>query len=266
MKKLFSFFLCLFYLLGQNKPLVKYTVSTGIYDTLSLVSFDTSLIQGKTNFNFGIDTLIEILPQTAPTQNIFQNTLFTRKRKASLDFDLNKYPIRTAIKLFNEDDDTLADNCSGIMISKKHVLTAAHCFLNFVTDSINNDSILACPVYDNGNFNTRFNCSYVNHIYYFDDWNFGGEDIAVLELNDSIGLKTGWVGIGFDKVDSSILNGTFFKFSYPSITLTRIDTNSYNGDTIYYNYGIADLANQLNIGIYNTKWYPRRKWKFPLKN
>ena len=50
--------------------------------------------------------------------------------------------------------------------------------------------------------------------------------------------------------------GTFYKFSYPATTLLFLDSNSYNGDTLYYNYGNADITEDDFIGISNTTGIP----------
>jgi hypothetical protein len=77
-----------------------------------------------------------------------------------------------------------------------------------------------------------------------------------MQLGQEDFLKTGWVSIGFNAVDSSLLDGIFYRFSYPAITIPFIDPNIYNGDTLYYNYGVADLANEHFLGISNTSGLP----------
>ena len=73
-------------------------------------------------------------------------------------------------------------------------------------------------------------------------WFSSESDIAVIELENPIGEKCGWMGIGFNSVDSILLDGMFYKFSYPAITDFRIDSNSFNGDTLYYYYGRVSSA------------------------
>lgn len=69
-----------------------------------------------------------------------------------------------------------------------------------------------------------------------------------MELEKSIGDDKGWISISFDSIDSSFLDGIFYKFSYPATTILSSDSNSYNGDTLYYDYGIADIVNDNSFG------------------
>jgi len=111
------------------------------------------------------------------------------------------------------------------------------------------DSLFVCPVPDNGQMNNNFECSWVKKIFIFENWNMADSDFSVLELEKSIGDDTGWISIGFESNDSSLLDGVFYKFSYPATTIPAIDSNVYNGDTLYYNYGIADIATTHRLGV-----------------
>jgi hypothetical protein len=84
------------------------------------------------------------------------------------------------------------------------------------------------------------------------NWDIGGDDIAILELEKPIGESTGWLSIGFDTLDQSLADGIFYKFSYPSVTNLWIDPNEYNGDSLYFNYGIVDDITNNTIGITNV--------------
>ena len=219
--------------------------------------FDTLISQEETQFNTGeLNANFNDLSMVPPLWNIFEDSQFTHKRQASLDYNINNYPLRTSIKLFRVENDSLKSKCSGIMIGKQHVLTATHCVAALNKDSLLYDSLVVCPAPDNGELNPNFNCSPVSKIYFFENWDLSITDLALLELSLPIGLQTGWVSIGFDSNDTSLLNGIFYKFSYPVKTLPEIDSNSYNGDTLYYGYGIADLATENNLGIANTNAIP----------
>ena len=241
---------------GQ-KPLVQYDLRTGIFDTLNITPVDTNKESEFTNYFIGsFDTRKSQLRDEPPTTNIYENSQFSLKEKVKLAFDQNNFPIRTSLKVFLVEDDSLIHNCTASMISTRHALTAAHCLV-YSQNPISFDSILVCPVYNYGEFNENFSCSYVNTVYFFEDYSVAdGEDFLILELKDEIGIQTGWIGIGYHQNDSFLEEQIFYRFSYPSVSIPLFDENEYNGDTLYFNYGIADLVEEDFIGITNASGIP----------
>lgn len=140
------------------------------------------------------------------------------------------------------------------MVAPEYVLTACHCVGGYDTNGvlIFRDSIWAFPAFDNGIENPLFGKSIGTEYITFKSnltTNTGlvKIDIALIKLNDALGIKTGWLGIAFSN-DEYFESNLFHKISYPMTVDPDDSTRIFNGDTLYYNYGTLDLIQEKWIG------------------
>ena len=197
------------------------------------------------------------LPEDYPSSNVFEGTQFLQKQPLTADFELSAYPARAAVKIFYVEDGSLKNLCSGMFVSANQILSSAHCVLDFIDnrDSLVRDSILVCPAYNDGIPFSDFDCHYVQKVYHFEQWTLGGEDMTILEIDEMLGMETGWIGIGYNENEEELLENIYYKFSYPNSSVP-VGILPFNGDTLYYQYGAIDLINEYYIGITSTVGQP----------
>lgn len=224
---------------AQAKKIIAYDVKTKSKSIWNPTHVNTSVSNDQTpSFKGLLNSNTTNLPLAKPTANLIESTTFTQKTLVQNTYNVTDYPIRTTIKLIIEDEGELFHSCSAVMISSRHALTAAHCFIDAANpNEVLFDNILAYAMFDNGEQQDELNSAQVQKIYFFKDWeSFNGEDMMILELDAPIGEKTGWLGIGFNNDNTFFENNNFHKFSYPGEQIFE-DETAYNGDTLYYTYG-----------------------------
>lgn len=250
-------------LFAQPDTLINYNVLTKEIKLYPKTTIDSTITSNFTQWYYGTDPGREIL-DTDPPANTYNNSGFTDLIPAKDLFSINNYPIRTAVKIYYMERDTLKQRCSGILVARNLVLTDCHCVGVF--DSTRSlvfyDSLYVFPAFDNGVENEFYRSSRGIEFITFSSnlKNFWYKDIALIKLEENIGEKAGWVGIAFQQDDSVLWNSVFHKLSYPAATSINDTTKVYNGDTLYYSYGTLDVIDSLIGGIswlgYNISGIP----------
>lgn len=210
--------------LTQQEIIIQYDPNQSIESTRSSIG----ALGNKVNLNLTLPDSI---------QNEFTSSVIV-----SNEFDLLSYPVRTNIAILHSGKtNDVSARGSGVLISPNAVLTSGH----LVGYEINHNelgkifrwrgSIAVSPSHQDGNPQKRIGAIKVKKCYVFKRFvndlgrNFK-DDIALLILDEPIGYKIGWLGLGYVASDTFLINNVFYNFSYPG-------TDGYDGLNMFYKYG-----------------------------
>ena len=171
-------------------------------------------------------------------------------------FDPSDYPFSTAVKLYVQRGDTLAQRCSGIMISDYWIATANHCSRirqthhnSWSTDSIS--AIYASPMFHNGMADPDIGTIAVDKAIFLSGSYFY-PDAIFLRLTQPAGRQTGTVAMRSALTSDIGESHTALTFGYPARYFNNLRQpeeydNIYNGDTLYFSQNTVQSVNNLGI-------------------
>ncbi len=182
-------------LIGQSQKVYVYDFDTEILDSFSVI-FDSTVQEAQTKHCVGYyDNNIVDLPI-----NPLISGAISPRQPLDLDYNITDFPFRTTVKIFsNVDYSSEPIECTGQMVSGRHVLTAFFCVAAFIDNNLTLNAVTVCPNYNNIE-SDEFGCISVQKMYFFSIKEFGLDRFfCLLELEAPVGLKTGWLGTGFSQ-------------------------------------------------------------------
>lgn len=160
------------------------------------------------------------------------------KRKIVDNYYSDKFPYNANVKL-KVYINGIEHNASGTLISKNIVLTSGHVI--YSNKYSWTDSIIVISNYSNKSYSLQTK-SYLFYVFktYVEQSNMK-YDLGLLILEDKIGEKTGFLGIGYNNDNSFYTqSGFFYHLSYPSKSFIPSEKDIYTGENQFINFGKFD--------------------------
>ncbi len=180
-------------------------------------------------------------------------TIFGRDDRSIIYFSPTNRPFSTVTRIT-----TSQGSCSGFMIGKHYVATAAHCLYDKYQGWAKN--IKVCPAYANGD--SAYGCSTGIYSWIMDTNMNRIYDVGVIKVDCSLGSYTGWLGnwvISDSQTDDyALLLGyaSDKNMNYMFSTYGYLDGTSNNGNLLKYKMDtLPGSSGGPVIMSYNGDWF-----------
>ncbi len=238
MKSFKGFFLVLCLLnvsnnFAQDVIMVEHNLLTGDTTILNFGPNDIIESSGKTMSFEGTSNNYQILDSSTPEDN------FTRLARVS---NHAAYPLSTSIKISTSNE--VDCQCTGTIISNRHILSLAPCFMEINANVLNTTSINILPLFNNGELHKDYEQIPIIKAYTLLDWDVSTDNFILLEVEEDLGQEIGWQGIAFNDEDDALRDQVFHKYSFPCKTEFIEYEGDLNGDTLYHSYGVYNLIDE----------------------